>query len=285
MASRLFAIALFASACSGASAPPPSDGAHRIVTLTPSSTEIVAALGATGELVGVDQFSEHPPAVKELPKVGDFLRPNLDAILALRPTVVVADAVQTQLAPALRDARVTLVAVPIQTIADVRAAYETIGRAIGRGDEGARLAAALGRRLDEISASAAARARAAGGKRRALFVIDRQLGGVGTVYVAGRGTYLDEILALAGAENVMADGPPGYYTIPAEEIIRRAPDVILDAVHTDDAGRAARDWAPLDSVPAVRAGRVHVLADPAVVSPGPRLGEVLDLVARLVWTD
>src|SRR5205823_1131305 len=78
--------------------------AARVVTLSPSATEIVAVLGAAGRLVGVDDYSDYPETVKALPKVGSYLSPNLETIVSLKPTLVVVDDVHGQTAGALRDA-------------------------------------------------------------------------------------------------------------------------------------------------------------------------------------
>src|SRR5690242_18134738 len=96
-------------ACSrgGGEAPQPGE---RVVSLTPSATEVVAALGATELLVGVDDFSKYPPEVDQLPKVGSFVAPNLEAIVRLRPTVVIVDDVHGQVAAALHDRGIETIA-------------------------------------------------------------------------------------------------------------------------------------------------------------------------------
>src|SRR5262245_48982268 len=81
-----------------AAAPATTPAAHRVVSLTPSATEVVAALGSTAQLVGVDEYSSFPPEVAGLPKVGSFLSPNLEIIVGLKPTVVIVDDVHSQAA-------------------------------------------------------------------------------------------------------------------------------------------------------------------------------------------
>src|SRR5689334_8721213 len=94
--------------CGSKREPPPSTQS-RIVSLTPSATEVVAALGAADELVGVDEFSKYPPEVKALPKVGSFLAPNLEVIVQLSPTLVIVDDIHGQVAGSLRDHGLTTV--------------------------------------------------------------------------------------------------------------------------------------------------------------------------------
>jgi iron complex transport system substrate-binding protein len=263
----------------------PAAAPRRVVCLTPSTTELVAAVGGLPLLVGVDQFSAYPPAVAALPRVGDFLSPNMDAILALRPDRVFADEVQSAVVTSLNAAGIATVGLPMQTVEDVRAGITRVGAELGRDEE----AGAALRRLDERLAAVAestSRARARRGRPpRVLFVVDRQVGGLGSMVAAGPGTYLDDLLGRIGAENVLADSPVRYAKISAEEVITRAPEVILDAVHTTDVARARADWSVLGTVPAVRSGRVHVLGDTLFVSPGPRLADALERLAPLVWAD
>jgi iron complex transport system substrate-binding protein len=118
-----------------------------------------------------------------------------------------------------------------------------------------------------------------------LFVVDRRTGGLAGMVAAGPGTYIDDLLRRAGVDNVLHDASVRYVQISAEEVLARAPDIILDAVHADDPTRAREDWAPLGSVPAVARGRVHVLGDPLFVTPGPRLDEAFARLVTILWPE
>lgn len=254
----------------------------RVVALTPSSTEVVAAVGAEELLVGVDQFSTYPPSVKRLPKVGDFLSPNVEAILGLGCDIAVLDATQVAARDALQAAGIKTISSPMQNFSDVRAALASVGEALGKKPEAERAIA----RLDaEIAAARAiAEQRLADEKRpRVLVVIDRRPGGFGGMVASGPGTYLDELVRIAGGDNVLSDAPVRYAAISVEEVIARAPDVILEATHTDDPAKLRPDWDQLVTVPAVKNRRVHVLGDATFESPGPRLGEALKKTVTLLW--
>ncbi|MFH0900520.1 MAG: helical backbone metal receptor [Pseudomonadota bacterium] len=254
----------------------------RVVCLTPSITEIVWAIGAGSLVVGVDRFSNYPKEVQALPKVGDFLSPSLEEILRLKPDLVVSDAVQARIETVLRQAGgARVLSVPMQTIEDVRRALLVVGDALGHG-EGARGALA---ELDAAIAAAAttASARQGGPKPRVLFVVDRQIGGLGGMVAAGPDTHLHELLSRAGAVNVLVDAPVRYVRISPEEVIARRPDVILDASHTTDIDGALADWQVLSFVPAVSQRRVYVLGSDGIVSPGPRLGSALRRLTALLW--
>jgi iron complex transport system substrate-binding protein len=278
----VFAVVL-ASSCNRPG--PGADAPRRIVCLTPSTTEVVAAVGALPFLVGVDQYSSHPPEVLSLPKVGDFLSPNMDAILALHPDIVFADDVQSAVITSLNASGIKAIGLPMQTVEDVRSALMRVGRELHREAQATEVLRALDARLSAVGEAAARRNAEAGRRPRVLFIVDRQVGGLGSMVAAGKDTYLHDLVTRLGAENVIADSPVRYAKISVEEVITRAPDVILDAVHTSDVARARADWEVLQTVPAVKQGRVHVLGDTLFVSPGPRLAEVLERLAPLVWTE
>jgi iron complex transport system substrate-binding protein len=263
---------------------PPADGRrHRIVCLTPSSTEVVAALGATDEIVGVDQYSVYPLAVQHLPKVGDYIAPNLEAILALHPDIVVLDAVQSQAQARLQAAGITTVSLKMMTVDDVRIGVHQVARTLGREAQAEALVSRLDADLARLRDEAAKKRSAAGHAVRVLVVVDRQPGGLGGIYAAGPHTFLDEVLTLLGAENVLASSPVSYSNLAADLVIALAPEVILVTTPATDPPMARRDWNVLASVPAVANGRIYQVADPALQAPGPRLASGIARLLPLLW--
>ncbi len=270
-------------------APPAGLGrpAQRIVSLTPSLTEIVFALDAGERVVGVSDYCDYPPAARTRPRVGTFLQPSVEKILALRPDLVLVDGVQKDVAAALQAAGggATVLAIAMNDLAQVRAAITQVGAALGAEPAAAATLAQLDGELAEVRRVVASRG--ARPPRRVLFVVDRQLGGLRGLVVAGPGTYLDELVRLAGGVNIFADLKLRYAKIAVESLEERQPEVILDVVHVEaggeESGRA--DWLTLQSVKAVRDGRVYILADREFVTPGPRLGKALQKLARLIGED
>jgi len=252
---------------------------RRVVTTTPSSTEIVAAAGAVDRIVGVDRFSRFPPSVVGLPIVGDFMSPSVEAILQLRPDLAVLDKVQTKTAAALAEGGVRTLVLEMHTVDDVLRGLSAAGRALGSEPGAAAARAALERDIAAVRDRGRSRAR----RVRALVIVDRELGALRGLVAAGPGSYLDELLTLVGADNVLAGARPRYANIAPETVVESRPDVILDAVHTGDPAAAARDWQSLPAVPAIATGRVHLLTETYYVSPGPRLHLALAGLERLLY--
>lgn len=248
---------------------------QRLISLTPSATEVVAALGSAGLLVGVDEYSEFPPEVKALPKVGSFTTPNLEAIVRLEPTLVIVDDIHANAAGALHDARVSTVECKMHTLPDVKAALRAVGAKIGK----AREAEAVVAKIE--AAVETARAQRPAKRPRVLMIIDREAGGLGNLIAAGTGTYVDELLAVVGGENVLAGAGVKYPKISMEEVLRAQPEIILDMSYAARGAKGLDPWREA-VVPAVKSGRVVLLAEPFLIAPSPRVDVALAVLAKAI---
>jgi iron complex transport system substrate-binding protein len=269
----VFACLFAVVACSRSGDQPAAPTGERIVSLMPSGTEIVAALGADDLLVGVDRYSEFPPRTASLPKVGDYLAPDLEAIVRLRPTIVIVDDVHGQVAAALHDRGIETLGCSIHTLPDIQAGLRAVGARLRRTEQAEVAVTAIQRALDAAAARRPAR------HPKVLAVIDREAGGIGRLVAAGPGSYLDELLAVVGGDNALAATGQRYPQISLEEVLRARPDVILD-VSQASRGRLD-DWDSV-GVPAVASHRVVALSEPYVTAPSPRVALALDALARAI---
>jgi iron complex transport system substrate-binding protein len=269
----LLLLFLLAACRDQAPAPAQPSAQHRLVSLSPSATEVVAALGATPLLVGVDDYSKFPPEIEKLPKVGSFLTPNLEVIVSLRPTLVIVDDVHKPAAGALRDAGLQTIECPIHSLPDVKKALLNVGAKLGKSDEAKRVADQIESALDTAAANRPAK------RPRVLAILDREAGGLGNLVAAGPGSWLDELLAVSGGENVLAASGVRYPKISMEEVLRSKADIILDASYA--ARASAKEWTTVD-VPAVKAGRVVVISDEYMIAPSPRVKQALDTMAKAI---
>ncbi len=240
--------------------------AIRLISLMPSGTEVVAALGATDLLVGVDDYSKFPAEISGLPKIGSYLAPNVEAILALRPTLVIVDDVHGRAATALRGAGIDTLPCAVHSLADVKTALAAVGDRLGRAREAEAVVARIEAAIDR------ARERRPARRPRVLAVIDREAGGLGNLIAAGPGSWVDELLAIVGVENVLSRSGVRYPKISIEEVLRSAPDVILDL--SFPARTEITAWNRV-AVPAVRDRRVIGLHEPYLTAPSPRVEPAL----------
>jgi iron complex transport system substrate-binding protein len=264
--------------CSARAEPPapvdaPTGAALRAVSLNPSITSILLALGAREALVGVDDYSAVvEPSVAGLPRVGGLFNPSLEAIVALAPDFValVPSAQQRSLVERLEGLEIEVLVSHNITLAELLASIETLGERVDR------LAAAR-RRVAAIEAAFAEVERAASSRERvpAVLILQRD-----PVYLVGGGSFLDAMLRAVGVENLGAVFADPYPRVGVEWLIDRAPELLLDA--SEGPERASHHWARWPSIPAVAAGRVVTVSAAEVTLPGPHLDRALRSLARAV---
>jgi iron complex transport system substrate-binding protein len=241
--------------------PGPPAAPRRVVSLAPSLTDVAIALGESGRLVGVTRYDD-APEVRGLPRVGGFLDPSPEAVLALRPDLVLwlTDGGAFPAVRRIATLGVPVLAVPVVDVPDVLACARLVGAALGDAAAGERLARSLEEAIGRASRRAATLPRV-----RVLMVIGRE-----PLVVAGPGSYPDALLSIAGGANV-AEGDRPWPVYPLEKAVASNPDLVLDAAVNEPAEGMAR----LAAIPAVRAGRVARLPNDDALRPGPRLVRAL----------
>jgi iron complex transport system substrate-binding protein len=266
-------VAIGLSACAEHKVAPDPPLARRIVSLAPSTTEALFAIGAGPLVVGRSRFSDYPPEASRLPVVGD-VEPDLEQILQLAPDLVVGTSGASTDRLSLNLASYGVAS--LFPTSDSWQAAETLLIELGRrtghlADARARVAA--------IDSNAARVGQSVAGKPhpRVLYVVN-----LAPVVVAGPSSFLQELVVRAGGSNVVTDGP-AWPTLGYERIADFDPDIVLDGVSPGAAGPSRIDRASgWGVVPAVRAGRVVRASDDRLLRPGPRMAEAVELLAALL---
>jgi cobalamin transport system substrate-binding protein len=268
-----------------ASATQSSDHApSRVVSLIPAVTEMLFAVGAGSQVVAVSSFDRYPPDVEKLPRVGALLDPDVERILSLRPDLVVVYATQTNLREQLERAKVPVYVYSHAALADILTTIRSVGARVGHEKAAADLATSIEQRIAAVGSRVAALPHP-----RTLIVFDREAGTLRGIYASGGFGFIHDMVTAAGAVNVFADVNQQAVQATTEVILARRPDVVLelraDPVSPDVRRREIGIWQSLASVPAVRTGRVYLLADQATVVPGPRVAQAVELIARTLHPD
>jgi iron complex transport system substrate-binding protein len=237
----------------------------RIVSLAPALTEDLFAIGAGPNVVGVDAFSNRPAAARALPRVGGLRDVNAEAVVALRPDVVVGIPYEAVHLADVARGGVRTEAFPLDDLRDDLRAIERLGVLTGR-------EAAAQRVVRTIRARLAALARDAAHTRRLTAFVS--LGGMGS---AGGGSYVDELLGLANLHNITGGVKRPWVMFSPEDLLHAQPDVII----VPDRGPSL-DGEPWSQLAAVKAGRIVRLPEDDLLRPGPRVADVLaELIAGL----
>lgn len=274
-----FVLSFVLFAACGQGAPPAlraDDGrpAHRVVTLAPSLTEIAFALGRGDRVVGVDAFSRYPAEATRLPRVGGLVDPSFEGVLALSPDLVLLSSTAGRFDRRLQAAGVRARVLRCESLADLRQNVAVLGRLL----EAVPAAEALRERIDRELAEVRRRTLARPAPR-VLYVFDRQPGAIRDVFAAGRRSFLHELLAIAGGDNVLGAEDRGAASVSHETLLASGAQVIFDAT-ADPAGLAP--WQDLVTLPAVRDRRVVAADDPVFTIPGPRVGAVARRMAAIL---
>ena len=264
----LLALGSCASGAAGAAEHP----VRRVVSLIPSLTEDLFAVGAGDRVVGVSAYSDYPPRAKALPVVSSFAAIDAERIVALHPDVVVAIPSQQGLARDITRAGIRLALFRDDSLDDVYANLHGIGALVGRSRQADALVARLRARTVALT-----RARPLRARRPAVFVVL----GTAPIFTVGRGSYIASLIELAGARNAAADVAAPYARYSAEALIARQPDALIVDPDVRFADVAATP--PWSSLYAVRQHHVYVLPDAAILErPGPRYNDGLAwLIATL----
>lgn len=263
--------------------PQPRD-CRRIVSMAPSITETLFALGLGRRVVGVTRYCDYPPEAKTRTKVGGYHNPNFEAIVALRPDLVVILEGHRQSQPAFDRLGLQTLVVCHKNIAGILDSITEIGRACGAEAKAQQIVADIQARIARIRQKTGDLPRP-----RVMFAIERTVGSgkLADVYVAGTGGFFDEILALAGGENACPESLVRFPVVSAEGILSIDPEVIIDMTSGLAAGQVDKqamlaDWQQVADVEAVRHGRVYAFDQDYAFVPGPRFILLVEELARLL---
>jgi iron complex transport system substrate-binding protein len=249
---------------------------RRIVSLVPSATELIYALGGEGRLVGRTDFCDYPPAARDKPSVGGMISPHLEAVVALKPDLVIATTSGNRLETfaRLREIGIPVYAVHAQRIAEMFDVTSRLGELTGRQAAVGPLVAGLERRLFAVANAVRPYRRP-----RVLYVVWPE-----PLLVPASGALLTELIGLAGGDSVTANERGDYPRFSIEAAVVRAPDVILLASHGGPGTTpiVREKWDRLASLPAVRSKRIHAIDGSLVHRYGPRVVDGVEALARAI---
>jgi iron complex transport system substrate-binding protein len=249
---------------------------ERIISLAPNMTEMLFALGLGRNIVGVTTFCDFPEEAKKKPKVGGMSNPSLEAVVALKPDVVVmtTDGNPQEFETRLRSLGIRTYVSTMRRLEELPAGIRDLGKAMGVPERADRLAASLESQIQRHSHSPIA-----GRSPKVLFVVWPE-----PLIVAGPGTVIDDALTLLGIENLGASAGISYPKYSIEEVLRRPPDVILvgKGMGRDDVRKISQGFLKkLNILPAVKEGRVFFVGD-ELYRLGPRTIKGIEELERVL---
>jgi iron complex transport system substrate-binding protein len=284
MSRRLLALCIFALvackpqtkiAAEDAGATKTAAVASRVVSISPSTTETLFAIGAKDAVVGRSRYCDYPPEVLKLPQVGGYTDPSVEAILALSPDLVVGarGPIGRTLVDTLGTRGIATYFPETESVDGITQMVTGLGERTGKQREAADIVRSMREKLASVEAAEKQKPRV-----RVMLVF-----GLRPVVVAGPDGFPNEMLALVNAENVVKKGG-AYPSISFETVIAMDPDVIVNAAIAESHGAQpiTKDAAGWENVRAVKQGHVAAIADEAVLRPGPRVADGAEILARSI---
>jgi len=261
----------------GDSDTPMPDRVNRIVSLAPNITEILFAIGLRDEIAGVTLDSDYPPDAAAKRKVGTFWQPDIEAVVAARPDLVITLGFEQQrnLAERLRRIGYKNLIVNIEKVSDLFKAIERIGDVTGGRQQASELTNRIRTDLQRLTARIASEP-----KVRVLWVVQRE-----PLRVAGRDTFINEMIELAGGENAIGPTLHKYPPIGSEQVVACNAEVIIEPTMgrqdiDNQQNGAMQYWSKFKRLPAVANRRIYVIDGDTVSRLGPRLYEAAEAIAR-----
>lgn len=267
---------------------------RRIVSMSPVGTEILYALGQGDSIIAVTKFCDYPPEAMQKPNVGDFAAINFETLVTTKTDLLVLQDMHEQFTPQLDKLKIPYVILRQDTVADIYDAVTALGAACGEEKKAAALNAKIKAEIGAIHAKVAGLP-----KRKTMVCVSRELSEprIATFYVAGKGNFYDELIGLAGGENVWTKGRVTYPQVSLEGLIQLDPEVILDLVgertfyHSKDKIDLDKvfnetylkgQWMESARVRAVAQGRIGILNGTVYLRPGPRVATILRAFAQTI---
>ena len=246
----------------------------RIVSIGPSITEFLFALGAGDRVVGVDEFSDEPAAAKQIDKVGG-VKVNVEKVVSLKPDLVLSVKFSDGTIESLVSAGLTVLVVDPQSIADVSRTAVLVGKAVGA--DGSRLSSDIDAQLSSVKEKVASAAT----RPRVFHEVDAS--DPTKPFTVGPGSYIQDLITLAGGTNIAANTGSAYPQISLEEVVKDDPEIIIlgDADYGTTADQVASrpGWS---AISAVKNKKIFPISDSLVSRPGPRLGDAALAYAKLL---
>jgi len=249
----------------------------RIVSMAPNVTEILFALGLGGEVVAVSNDSDYPLKASDREKTGTFWQPNVEAVIAAKPDLVITlgFSQQRDLAQRLNRIGHRCLTLNIEKVSELFRAIRKVGEVTGSKSQADALTIHIRERLHNLSALTGKEE-----KVRVLYVVQRE-----PLRVAGRDTFINEMIELAGGENAISTTIHRYPPIGAEQVIASRADVIIEPTMgrenlPEQQDKALQYWSRFKDIPAVINRRVYVIDGDTVSRLGPRLSEGVEKIAK-----
>ena len=248
---------------------------QRIVSLSPSSTEILFALGAGDRVVGVTSYCDYPEEARKVEKIGDYDEPNMELIRKVQPDVVLAGYVKEETAEALEKMGIPVIITEAEDFDTIYHSIKLVGQVTGTTVQAEAIVNGMKSKIEEIEAKFKDKE-----KPRVFYLVWKD-----PLFTAGSKTFINDVIKAAGGINV-AEKVEGWANYSAEEMIKDNPDMLIAALHSTDEGMTREDLSGdrlFSLLECVKQGKVYIMPDDNIISrPGPRIVQAIEDMSKVL---
>ncbi len=253
-----------------------------IITIGPNITEIIFTLKANHQLKAIGDFDDYPPETQNITRIGSYLSPNLEKITTLKPSTIIVSGDIPQLREFAQQFGIQYHAIPMDTLQQIYDGILLIGELTHTPNRAKHLVAEIQDKLNQLQTLTKDSEPIS-----TLLVVGREPRDLSSIQVAGGHSFLSELLKVAGGKNVYEDSEQNYFEISAEQVLSKAPEVIIEFRCGENLTQRQLDalfldWKALETVPAVRKSRVYFILESYGMRPGPRIYNVAQKIATLL---
>ena len=254
----------------------------RIICMSPAVTELVFALGCDERVVGVSDFCVYPAAAEKKLKVGGEFNPNFERLTALRPDLIITQGRSVKIADFCQRKQIPILQLKVNTVEQILADARLLGQRLEQAEQAENLCRRIQDNLRAIEQKVGG-----GKKRRVFFSLGRVMGSLSGLTTVSGNTFISELIDKAGGVNIFADLEQNYPRISKESLLKREPEIIIEAHPGQELGapqkeKFLQDWQQLGSLPAVQNGRICFLTEDYLIIPAVRIDQIALRLAQVI---
>lgn len=250
--------------------------------MSPGITELLFEIGVGNRVVGITDFCQYPPDTAGIPRVGGFINPNLERLVSLKPDLVILHNDSAKLQDHARNLGIKTLRLDLMNLENILKSIQILGEELGAQEAAQSLHSRLKQGIEFYQAKVKDQK-----KKSTLIILADSSDMLRDLFAVGKGTFLDELLTLAGGENILTKSLSNYPKLTKEFIIGRSPEVIIEAIprpnfSIEEGNSHKKHWGNYSTIQAVKDNSIHFVAYEYILIPGPRLLKIVDAFAKAI---
>ena len=258
---------------------------QRIISTSPSITEILFELGLQDRIVAVTDFCIYPEEACQLPSIGGVLNPDIETIVSLAPDLIILQSDSAKVKKNIKSLGIPTLTIQVRTISDIFESINRLGKELNCQEAAKKLLLLLKNKINSFKQRLAGQL-----PKKVLLLLGDSSDPARDLYAVGPGTFLNELLVLSGGKNILKNSKAQYPKLSKEYIIEQSPEIIIEAgpksnLSQKEIDYRVKQWNRFPSIQAVRDKRIYFIGADYILIPGPRLVKILENFAQVIHPD